>query len=166
MNLDSDEIEKKNQDISDEEKRVREIQKIAEMATLKTPEEENRPRYLSDSFLDFFGVVIRIPVIGEYLTSIIALIPVLILGIILFIPFILLVGDLPGDQIFYILVFIALFIFIPISYWWLKILEREVRLIVCLPIPIIQIPVKYILYPFVQPFFGIRYVFYKIIANK
>ena len=166
MNLNSDEIQEDNPHYSDEERRAKTIEKIAEMATLKTAEEENQQRFLSGSFLNFFKVFLSIPVIGELLTSIIALIPVVFLGIILIIPVLLLVDSMAIEYIIYLLLFITIFVLIPISYWWLKLLEREVRLIVCLPIPIIELPVKYILYPFMFPFFGIRYIYKELRAKS
>lgn len=162
MNLNSDEIQNDNPHYSEEERRAKAIEKITEMATLKIEEDKNTPRFLSGTFLNFFKVFLSIPVIGEFLTSILALIPMVLLGVILIIPVLLLIDYIAIEYFIYLLLFITIFVLIPISYWWLKLLEREVRLIVCLPIPIIELPVKYILYPLMFPFFGIRYIYQKL----
>jgi len=165
MNLHSDELQDDNLTSSEEERRAKAIEEIAKMATLGTSIEKSQPRFLSGSFLRFFRVFISIPVIGEFVTSIIALIPLVILGLILIIPLRILNNNIMIEYFIFIEIFIFIFILIPIAYWWLLLLEREVRLVVCLPIPFIQIPIKYVLYPFMYPFFGIRYIYQKLRSN-
>lgn len=167
MNLHSDEIQDDNLTSSEEERRANAIEEIAKMATLGTSIEEAKPRFLPGSFLRFFRALISIPIIGEFVTSIIALIPLVIFGSILIIPLAyFLHGYIIIQYFIYILIFIFIFILIPIAYWWFILLEREVKLVVCLPIPFIQIPIKHVLYPFMYPFFGIRYIYQKLRSNR
>ena len=50
------------------------------------------------------------------------------------------------------------------TWWWLHYLERKFNLTIFLPIPIINVPLKWILYPFMLPFFGIRGL-YRVLSN-
>jgi hypothetical protein len=166
MNLQSDKIQDDNLTYSEEERRAKAIEEVAKKTTLGTSKEENQPRFFSASIIKFFRVMTSIPFIGEYITSIIALIPIVILGIILLFPFNILAENIAVEYVIYILIFFFFFILIPIAYWWLLWIEREVRLVVCVPIPIIEIPVKYVLYPFMLPFFGIRFLYRKLRSNR
>ena len=49
-----------------------------------------------------------------------------------------------------------------ISTWWfLHYLERKTKLAVLIPIPFIRIPLKWLLYPFMMPFFGLRRLLFR-----
>lgn len=51
------------------------------------------------------------------------------------------------------------------TWWWLHYLERKVNLAFYFPIPFVKIRIKWALYPFMLPFFGIRKI-YLALTNK
>ncbi len=102
-------------------------------------------------------LILSIPKIGELLTSLLAIAPAILLLLLLGFS-----GSDPSNDestlsiigiIFQFLMVIAL------TWWWLNYLERKINIAILLPIPFIKIPVKWLLYPFMLPFFGIRRIY-------
>jgi len=101
--------------------------------------------------------ILSLPIIGGILTLGLTLIPAfLFLGIISMI--------LPSnsnenssvDAYLAILFLVLILMAIASTWWWLNYLERKINVSVILPIPFVKIPVKWLLYPFMLPIFGIK----------
>lgn len=102
--------------------------------------------------------ILSIPQIGGLLTTILTLGPAAIFSLI----FILIStpedSTLPGGLLIFTTA-ILLIIMLLVTWWWLNYLEGKMNLTILLPIPFIKIPLKWILYPFMLPFFGIRRIY-------
>ena len=102
-------------------------------------------------------LILSIPKIGELLTTLLAIAPAILLLLLLGFPG----SNMSNDEsklsiigiIFQFLIVIAL------TWWWLNYLERKINIAIILPIPFIKIPVKWLLYPFMLPFFGIHQIY-------
>ena len=109
----------------------------------------------SEDDTNWFVLILNIPKLGGFLSFCIAVAPLFVL-IILF----LILGDIFGfdanvdDYMDYVI----LAAIIP-TYFWLVFLENKARVQLCLPIPFVNIPIKWILFPifiiFVLSVFGI-----------
>jgi hypothetical protein len=79
-----------------------------------------------------------IPYVGEFLAAIIAMLPsilaVLAAGF---------VHDIDSGKVIDWTMLVSL----PITYFWLRYLERKAGLVLCLPLPIMNIRIKWILLP-------------------
>ncbi len=108
-------------------------------------------------------IILSIPKIGELLTSVLAITPALLLLVVLG-----LLGPYPSNNestLFIIGVSFQFLIIIALTWWWLNYLERKINIAIILPIPFIKIPVKWLLYPFMLPFLGIRRI-YRYFSHK
>jgi hypothetical protein len=108
--------------------------------------------------------LLSIPKIGGLLATIIIVAPACVFSL-LFISIVPIDNpDVPGGPVILITV-ILLSCMLIATWWWLHYLERKVNLAFFLPIPFINIRIKWILYPFMLPFFGIRKI-YSALTNK
>ena len=48
------------------------------------------------------------------------------------------------------------------TWWWLNYLEKKVNFPILLPVPLINVPLKWVIYPFMLPFFGIQWLFKRL----
>ena len=92
-------------------------------------------------------IILGIPYLGDLLTTLIAVAPMVLI--------ILVADQLFGvqldsdsEEIIPPAEFWLVLLFIPIWYFWLRYLERKVSLSICLPLPIINIKIKWLLIPF------------------
>jgi len=108
--------------------------------------------------------LLSIPQIGGLLATIIVVAPAAVFSL-LFIS-IAPIDDsaIPGWPVILFLVIILSCELIA-TWWWLHYLERKINLAFYLPIPFINIRIKWVLYPFMLPFFGIRRI-YSALTNK
>ena len=95
---------------------------------------KNQSDSLNENKCELLHFVLSIPTIGEYLTFGIAVAPIFILVLAL----IAIWED--GSSWTVLIAF-------PFALWWLRLLERRCDLTICLPIPIINIPVKWFVLP-------------------
>lgn len=109
--------------------------------------------------------ILSIPQIGGLLTTVITFGPAAVFSL----AFILLseTGESSTPGPFLIFMTASLIsLMLLITWWWLNYLEAKIRLEILLPIPFLKIPLKWILYPFMLPFFGIRSVYRLLILPK
>ena len=102
-------------------------------------------------------LILSIPKIGELLTSLLAITPACLLLVVLGRP-----GPNPANNESILFIFgvgFQFLIVIALTWWWLNYLERKINIAIILPIPFIKIPVKWLLYPFMLPVFGIRRIY-------
>lgn len=109
--------------------------------------------------------ILSIPNIGGLLTTIIAVAPAAIFSLIFILVSSPEESALPDGLLIFITV-ILLISMLLITWWWLNYLEAKINLAILLPIPFINIPIKWILYPFMLPFFGIRRIYQHFNANR
>ena len=88
-----------------------------------------------DSWL---SLILDFPYIGEILAAILAMLPSIILVFV-----VALVLDTDSDVVFNWAILISL----PLTYFWLRFLERKAGLALCLPLPIVNIRIKWTLLP-------------------
>jgi hypothetical protein len=102
---------------------------------------------------NWLHTILSIHKIGGLLTSIIAIAP----AILILLPFYLFFPKNEEEYIVlqFLLMALTLALVLIGTWWWLNYLERKINLAILLPIPLIKIPLKWILYPFMLPFFGI-----------
>ncbi len=117
----------------------------------------------SENQYNWIHTILSIPKIGGLLTSVIAITPAILifLSFSMFTLFFKSEKSKPPEEslwIYFFLVFGIVLILI-VTWWWLNYLERKINLAIMLPIPFINIPIKWILYPFMLPFFGIRKIY-------
>lgn len=108
--------------------------------------------------------ILSIPQIGGLLATILVVAPAAVFSL-LFISIVPMDdSDLPGGPL---ILFLAIILSCELiaTWWWLLYLERKIRLAFYLPIPFINIRIKWALYPFMLPFFGIRRI-YAAFTNK
>lgn len=102
--------------------------------------------------------ILSIPEIGGLITTIITLAPASIFSLI----FILISPSeesaLPGAPLIFITA-ILLSSMLLTTWWWLNYLEGKLNLAILLPIPFLKIRLKWVLYPFMLPFFGLRRIY-------
>jgi hypothetical protein len=111
----------------------------------------------SENQYNWLHTILSIPKIGGLLTSIIAILPAALIFLIFSFGLPENEETLSGFQFFLIVI---MFVSALIGTWsWLNYLERKIRLAIVLPIPFINIPIKWILYPFMLPFFGIMKIY-------
>lgn len=96
-------------------------------------------------------VILGIPYVGEFLTFIIAMLPAILL-----VTVVMLVFNTESDTVINWVMLFSL----PITYFWLRFLERKARLAICLPVPILNIRIKWLLLPV-----GLL-VFYSLVTGK
>lgn len=96
-------------------------------------------------------VILGIPYVGEFLTFIIAMLPAILL-----VTVVMLVFNTESDTVINWVMLFSL----PITYFWLRFLERKARLAICLPVPILNIRIKWLLLPV-----GL-FVFYSLVTGK
>ena len=83
-------------------------------------------------------LILGFPYIGEILAAIVAMLPTLVLGIA-----VLLILDTDSDIVLNWVILLTL----PVTYFWLRYLERKAGLALCLPLPIVNIRIKWTLLP-------------------
>lgn len=83
-------------------------------------------------------IILGFPVVGEFLAAIVAMLPTIILGIA-----VLLILDTDSDTVINWTILLTL----PITWFWLRYLERKAGLALCLPLPIVNIRIKWVLPP-------------------
>ena len=84
-------------------------------------------------------IILGFPVVGEFLAAIVAMLPTIVLAIA-----VLLILDTDSDTVLNWVILLTL----PITWFWLRYLERKAGLALCLPLPIVNIRIKWILPPF------------------
>ena len=95
---------------------------------------KNQSDSLNENKCELLHFVLSIPTIGEYLTFGIAVAPIFILVLAL-------IAIWEDGSAWTVL------IAFPFALWWLRLLEKRCDLTICLPIPIINIPVKWFVLP-------------------
>lgn len=108
-------------------------------------------------------LILSIPNIGGLLTTIVTFAPASIFSLV-FSPIFILIPSLNestllGGLLIFITGILLISMLLLITWWWLNYLEAKIGLAILLPIPFINIPLRWILYPFMLPFFGIRRIY-------
>jgi len=117
----------------------------------------------SENQYKWLHTILSLHKIGGLLTTMIAIAPgALILLLFYFFPI---------NEEEYIVLQLWLMVLISIfalicTWWWLNYLERKINLVILLPIPFIKIPLKWILYPFMLPFFWIIKIYRNFIPKR
>ena len=103
----------------------------------------------------WFDLVLGIPYLGNFLTTVIGLLPMILIFAIFGFEQETGSGDETGPTKFW-----STLAFIPVLYAWLLFLERKLRLAICLPLPIVSIRLKWLLIPF-----GLLWVYFYAIGD-
>ena len=109
--------------------------------------------------------ILSIPNIGGLLTTIIAVAPAAIFSLIFILVSSPEDSELPSGLLIFITVFLLISMLL-ITWWWLNYLEEKINLAILLPIPFINIPLRWILYPFMLLFFGIHRIYQHIKSKR
>jgi len=83
-------------------------------------------------------IILGFPIVGEFLAFIVAVLPTIILG-----AAVMLILDTDSDTVINWTILLTL----PITWFWLRYLEKKAGLVLCLPLPIVNIRIKWILPP-------------------
>lgn len=114
---------------------------------------------------DWIFAILSIPNIGGLLTTIITFAPAAIFSLIFILVSPADESSLPGGLLIFITA-ILLISMLLITWWWLNYLEAKINLAILLPIPFINIRLRWILYPFMLPFFGIHRIYQHFHAKR
>ena len=96
-------------------------------------------------------VILGIPYVGGILTFAIAMLPAILL-----VAAVMLIFSTESETVINWVMLCSL----PVTYIWLRFLERRFNLAICLPIPILNIKIKWLLLPL-----GL-FVFYSLITGQ
>lgn len=130
----------------------------------KTNKIKRQGKLGSGSYWYFFYYVL-LPKIGNLLLVIITFVPSSIISMIYTSLFP--VEETESIEVYEVIALaIVISTMIISTWWWLHYLERKFNLSILLPIPLIKIRLKWIIYPFMLPFFGIRRLFRNINAKQ
>lgn len=88
-----------------------------------------------DSWL---SIILDFPYIGGFLAAILAMLPTIVLVLA-----VMLILDTDSDTV----IKWAILLSLPVTYFWLRYLERKAGLALCLPLPIVNIRIKWTLLP-------------------
>jgi len=117
------------------------------------------PNENNDNQHSWIHTILSIPTIGGFLTFVVAIAPAILI-LLAFSPFFLSEeSEKANSSLDTLLAFVVPILLLLITWWWLHYLERKIQLGIMLPIPFINIPVKWILYPFMLPFFGLQKIY-------
>lgn len=83
-------------------------------------------------------IILGFPIVGEFLAAIVAMLPSILV--------VAAVGLILNTESEYILSW-GVLISLPATYFWLRYLERKAGLALCLPLPIVNIRIKWTLLP-------------------
>jgi len=104
----------------------------------------------------WFDVILGIPYVGDFLTTVIGILPMILIFAIFNFEEDTGAGDVIGPAEFW-----TTLLSIPVLYAWLLFLERKLRLAICLPLPIVSIRLKWLLIPF-----GLLWIYIYFIGEK
>ena len=96
-------------------------------------------------------VILGIPYVGGFLTFAIAMLPAILL-----VAAVMLIFSTESETVINWVMLCSL----PVTYIWLRFLERRFNLAICLPIPILNIKIKWLLLPV-----GL-FVFYSLLTGQ
>ena len=107
--------------------------------------------------------LLAIPRIGGLLATLITVAPAAVFSL-MFIAIAPADDSIPGTPVIIITAILISCMLIS-TWWWLHYLERKIGLAIYLPIPFINIRLRWVLYPFMLPFLGIKRA-YSALTNK
>jgi hypothetical protein len=125
----------------------------------KTNEINSTTKFENGSYWYFFHYNLLPKIVGFILVCI-SFVPAAIISMV----YTLLIG--PGEKestgiADVILVFVVISCIIISTWWWLHYLEEKTKMDILIPIPFVRIRLKWVLFPFIFPFLGIRWLFRK-----
>lgn len=111
------------------------------------PQDEIEPAAETQTGETWLQLVLGIPYIGGILTTLIAVAPMVLILLILdwtmgIAPDSGTGDDIPPGEFWLVL------LFLPVWHVWLRYLERKAGLAICLPLPVVNIRIKWLLIPF------------------
>jgi len=104
----------------------------------------------------WFSVILGIPYVGDFLTTVIGILPMILIFAVFGYEQEAATGDETGPKEFW-----TILVCIPVLYAWLLFLERKLRLAICLPLPIVSIRLKWLLIPF-----GLLWIYMYMMGDK
>lgn len=97
--------------------------------------EADSPPPMEDTWL---GIILGFPYVGEFLAALVAMLPAILAVFIVGFAF-----DTDSDKALDWVILLSL----PFTYIWLRYLERKAGVALCLPLPLVNIPIKWTLLP-------------------